>query len=260
MTLSSLRRATVGLAGGLLLWPAAAHAATVSAPAFHDPRTTFTVSGTAVIVSSTNPTVLKRFAGHTVAVVCEAGVATLDASDDAAPQLPLDVSIVADKATWAAGSQSATVVLPEDVSDRVDVCGLGDVNDPSADNLPVAAFTAAGRSEIESDQQGSQGPPETAAAKAAKHQLRVAYRAAKAAARVNGGRFGNARAVAAAIRARHPKLRVRVARTPAGAKRRGVVYVIAGATGGQQRIMLVERDRRGGLHILSLTPPTPLVF
>jgi hypothetical protein len=258
MTLSSLRRAAIGVAGSLLLWPAAAHAATVSAPAFHDPSTTFTVSGTAVTVSSTNPSVLKRFAGHAVAVVCEAGVALLDSSDDGAPPLPFDVSIVGNKATWAAGSQSVTVVLPEDVSTRVDLCALADINDTSADDAPAAPFTAAGRAEIESDQQDAEAPADTAAAKVARHQLRVAYRAAKAAARGNHGRFGTARAVAAAIRARHPKLHVRVTRTPTGVKRRGVVYVIAGATGGR-RIMLAERDSRGHLHILMLTRPTLLV-
>jgi hypothetical protein len=258
MTLSSLRRAAIGVAGSLLLWPAAAHAATVSAPAFKDPLTTFTVSGTSVTVSSTNPKVLQRFAGHTVAVACEAGVALLDSSSDDAPPLPFDVSIVANKAAWAAGSQSVTVVLPEDVSTRVDVCALADVNDLSANDTPQAPFTAAGRAEIESDQQDAQAPADTAAAKAARHQLRVAYRAAKAATHRNHGQFGTARAVAAAIRARHPKLHVRVTRAPSGVKRRGVVYVIAGATGGD-RIMLAERDSRGHLHILMLTRPTLLV-
>src|SRR5918912_827607 len=104
MTLSSLRRVAIGVAGGLLLWPAAAHAATVSAPAFKDPRTRFTVSGTSVTVSSTNPKVLKLFAGHTVAVVCEAGIDALDSSGDDTPPLPFDVSILGNKATWAAGS------------------------------------------------------------------------------------------------------------------------------------------------------------
>jgi hypothetical protein len=255
MTLSSLRRAAIGLVGAVLLWPAAAQAATVSAPAFHDPRTTFTVSGTAVTVSSTNPSVLKRFAGQAVFVGCEAGIGSLDSSGDS-PTLPFDVTILGDKATWAAGAQSVTVVLPEDVSGRVDLCGLGAISDPSANDTPEAPFTAAGRSEIASDQQDT---ADAAAARVARHQLRVAYRAAKAAARATGGRFGNARAVAATIRARHPKLRVRVARTPEGVKRRGVVYVIAGATGGR-RIMLGERDSRGHLHVLSLTPPTPIVF
>jgi hypothetical protein len=243
MTLTLLRRAALGLAGGLLMYPAAAHAATVSAQPPHDPQTTFTVNGATVTVTSTNQKLLRRVAGHDVVVLCEAGIGAL--TTDGPPQLPVDFSVLADHATWPAGATSATVILPRDVSATVDLCGLG-LNGASQDADTMAAFTAAGRNALAEDERSS---AEVKAEDAALLRLNRAFQAAKRSYDRDGRRWGTAHAVAHDIHARRPKLVVRVAHTLRGAKAKNVVYVIERGTGGR-RLTLAIRDATGKLHVL----------
>jgi hypothetical protein len=237
-----IRRAAVGLVAGLALLPATAQAATVSKPAANDPLTTFTVDGTTVTVSSTNRKTLRHFAGRDVAALCEAGLDGFLTQSEGTPPLPVDFSVLANKATWAAGAASVTVTLPRDISDRVDACYLNGLDDDG--NPLVVGFTAAGRADIQAELDSE---ADDAAAQVAAHQLNVAYHAARNGRA--GGRYGSAREVARSIRARRPKLHVRVARTLPKVKRRGVVYVVASFTGGRD-LMLAELDARGNLQVL----------
>jgi hypothetical protein len=242
MTPALLRRAALGLAAGLLLCPAAAQAATVSAPAAHDPQTTFTVSGVAVTVTTTNQKLLRQVSGRDVGVLCEAGIGFFTSKE---PPLPLDFSLLANHATWPAGATSVTVTLPRDISAAVDLCRLG-LNGADAQGPDVtAAFTAAGRNALADEDRGSAAVK----AEAALIRLNRAFQAAKRSYDRDGRRWGTAQAVARDIHARRPKLKVRVAHTLSGAEAKNVVYVIERGTGGS-RLTLAVRDARGKLHVL----------
>jgi hypothetical protein len=257
MNPSRLRRAAIGLAAAVMVWPAAAHAASVSGPAAHDPATTFTVNGATVTVSSTNRHLLRAFQGHDVVVLCEAGIAFLspDVESDQPLPMPVNFSIVGNRAAWPAGATAITVALPQDVSDRVDLCAIG-LDSVDSSQETVAAFTQDGRDSLSEDETST--AEEQAGADATDLLMAALKAAGHGAFPGPSHRWGRARAVAHDIRARRPKLKVRVVHTLRGARRENVVYVIARGTGGR-RLTLAVRDATGKLHVLRWRKGGPTV-
>ncbi len=92
-----------------------------------DPATSFQLIGNRLTVTSTNPEFLKTVQNRTVYGLCSAGAATSASwqKTSSATDRGRVVAVSGPHVRWAAGAGTATITLPDDISQDVDICQLG---------------------------------------------------------------------------------------------------------------------------------------